>query len=80
MINRIIGSKVIGIKECKKNLKEDKGKVLYVAKDVTEDLIKELLSMAEEKKVEIVYVETMKELGKMSGINVKSSATLTITD
>ena len=34
--------------------------------------------LAKEKNIEIVEVSTMKELGKISGIDVKSSAVLTL--
>ena len=76
MLDRIVDKKVIGIKQCIKLLKNGDGKVLYVAKDVDEKLIAPLIELADKKNVEIKSVETMKELGKLCGIEVKSSAAL----
>ena len=78
MLDKIVGNKVIGVKQCKKLI--NKGKVLYVAKDAISKLILPLIELAKENNVEIVEVSTMKELGKMSGINVKSAATLVLND
>ncbi len=78
MLDRIVAKKVIGIKQCTKLLKDGNGKVLYVAKDVDEKLIAPLIELADEKNVEIKLVETMKELGKLCGIEVKSSAALVL--
>lgn len=78
MLDRIVGKKVIGVKQCQKLI--NNGKVLYVAKDADSKLISPLLKLAYESNVEIVEVSTMKELGKMSGIDVKSAATLVLND
>lgn len=78
MLDRIVEKKVIGIKQCIKLLKNGDGKVLYVAKDVDEKLIAPLIELADKKNVEIKSVETMKELGKLCGIEVKSSAALVL--
>ncbi len=78
MLDRIVDKKVIGIKQCIKLLKNGDGKVLYVAKDVDKKLIAPLIELADEKNIEIKSVETMKELGKLCGIEVKSSAALVL--
>ena len=78
MLDRIVGKKVIGIKQCTKLLKSGEGKVLYVAKDANAKLISPIIQLAKEKNIDIVEITTMKELGKISGIDVKSSAVLTL--
>ena len=78
MLDRIVVKKVIGIKQCTKLLKSDEGKVLYVAKDANAKLISPIIQLAEEKNIKIVEVSTMKELGEISGIDVKSSTVLTL--
>lgn len=78
MLDRIVVKKVIGIKQCTKLLRCGEGKVLYVAKDANAKLISPIIQLAQEKKVEIVEISTMKELGKISGIDVKASAVLTL--
>ena len=78
MLDRIVVKKVIGIKQCTKLLKSNEGKVLYVAKDANAKLISPIIQLAKEKNIKIVEVSTMKELGKIGGIDVKSSAILTL--
>lgn len=78
MLDRIVVKKVIGIKQCTKLIKNNKGKVLYVAKDANDKLISPIIQLAKEKNIEIVEVSTMKELGKIGGIDVNSSAILTL--
>ena len=78
MLDRIVVKKVIGIKQSTKLLKSNEGKVLYVAKDANAKLISPIIQLAQEKNIDIVEISTMKELGKISGIDVKSSAVLTL--
>ena len=78
MLDRIVGKKVIGIKQSTKAIKSGDGNVLYVAKDVDARMINSLIDLAQQKNIKIVEISTMKELGKISGIEVKSSAVLTL--
>ena len=78
MLDKIVEKKVIGIKQCLKFIKLGKGKVLYVANDADARLILPLIELAEKENIKIVEISTMKELGLMSGIEVKSAATLII--
>lgn len=78
MLDRIVVKKVIGIKQCTKLLKSDEGKALYVAKDANAKLISPIIQLAKEKNINIVEISTMKELGEISGIDVKSSTVLTL--
>lgn len=80
MLDRIVVKKVIGIKQCLKAIKGGKGKVLFVAKDADAKLISPIIQLAIEKNIEIVEISTMKELGKMSSIEVKSAAVLTLEE
>ena len=78
MLDKIVEKKVIGIKQCLKFIKLGKGKVLYVANDADARLISPLIELAEKENIKIVEISTMKELGLMSGIEVKSAAPLII--
>ena len=78
MLDRIVVKKVIGIKQCTKLLKSGEGKVLYVAKYANAKLMSPIIQLAKEKNIKIVEIPTMKELGKMSSIDVKSAAVLTL--
>ena len=63
---------------CTKLIKNNEGKVLYVAKDANAKLILPIIQLAKENNIKFVEVSTMKELGKIGGIDVKSSAILTL--
>lgn len=63
-------NKVIGIKQTTKALNQDKVKTLFVSKDAEKHLVQHLEQVAKEKDIEIIYVESMKDLGDACGINV----------
>ncbi|MGL5245674.1 MAG: ribosomal L7Ae/L30e/S12e/Gadd45 family protein [Sarcina sp.] len=76
MIDRLLGKKVIGIKQSKKAMKNGDGKCLYIANDADFKIIKPLIQLAKKQGIQVIYVDTMKELGKICGIEVGSAATL----
>ena len=78
MLDRIVGKKVVGTKQVLRSLENGYGKVLYVAKDADTKLTNPLIDLASECGIEIIEVETMKTLGKMCSIDVKSAAALTL--
>lgn len=78
MIHRIEGKKVVGLKQTTKHIKEGNGKCLYVAKDAEERLINPIIELANEKSLSIVYIDTMKELGKLCGIDVSAAVALVL--
>lgn len=57
-----------------KALEENKVKVVYVADDAEKHVTEKLIKLCKENKIEIKHIETMVELGKMAGIEVKSAA------
>lgn len=63
-------NKVIGIKQTTKALNQGKVKTLFVSKDAEKHLVQHLEQVAKEKDIEIIYVESMKDLGDACGINV----------
>lgn len=76
MVERLLGKKVIGIKQSTKAINNGEGIVLYIAEDANDELIEPLIKLAREKGIEIKPVETMKILGRMCSIEVKAAATL----
>ncbi|AVQ38202.1 ribosomal L7Ae/L30e/S12e/Gadd45 family protein [Clostridium botulinum] len=73
MIDRLKGNKVVGVKQTVKALKNNTVKALYVSKDADESLIKPLIELAEENSIDIINVDTMKELGRLCGIDVSAA-------
>lgn len=70
-------NKVVGSKQAKRFLIKDAISVLYVAKDAEKKITDELVQMANDKSVEVVFIDSMKELGEACGIDV-SAATVAI--
>lgn len=76
MVDRLLGKKVIGVKQSTKSLKNGEGILLYVAKDADITLINSVILVAKEKGIEVKYIDTMKELGKLCGIDVGAAVAL----
>ncbi len=62
--------KTVGAKQTLKLIENGQAQVLYVAKDAEERVTAPLLQVAKEKSLEIVFVESMKDLGNACGIKV----------
>ncbi|AJA49737.1 putative ribosomal protein L7Ae-like [Clostridium pasteurianum DSM 525 = ATCC 6013] len=76
MVNRLSGKKVVGIKQTIKAIKNGDGRIVYIAKDADNKLVNTVEALSIEHSLEIVYVETMKELGKLCGIDVGAASAL----
>jgi large subunit ribosomal protein L7A len=80
MVDRLLGKKVIGLKQSVKGLNNGLGKTLYVAKDADDKLTQPIIELAKTSGVDVVFINTMKELGKLCGIDVGSAVTLILKD
>lgn len=76
MVDRLLGRKVIGIKQSTKAISNGEGVILYVAEDVDSKLTSSLVKLAHDSGIEVKSIESMKILGEMCGIEVKAAATL----
>lgn len=63
-------NKTVGIKQTTKALVQDKVNILFIAENADKHLIQHMEQTAKEKNVEVVYVDSMKKLGKVCGIDV----------
>jgi large subunit ribosomal protein L7A len=70
MINRLSGNKVVGVKQTVKSIKNGKAKTVYVANDADQKFIQPVIQLAQENSIEIININSMKELGKLCGIDV----------
>ena len=62
--------KLVGTKRAYRALKEDQVSVCYVARDAEPRVTEPLRRQCTEKGLEIVYVDSMKQLGRYCGIDV----------
>lgn len=70
MVYRLEGNKVVGVKQTVKAIKSGEVKTVYLAKDADDKLIQSVKILIDENSLEVVYITTMKELGKLCGIDV----------
>lgn len=65
--------KVVGTKQTTRALKEDAVEQIFIANDAEEHIVQSIISLSQEKGVEVVFVDTMKDLGKACNIQVKAA-------
>ena len=70
MVYRLEGNKVVGVKQTVKAIKNGSVKAVYIAKDADNKLLQSVKILVDENSLELVYINTMKELGKLCGIDV----------
>ncbi len=68
------GKMVCGTRQSERALLSGTALRLYVAKDADPKVVRRLLDLAKEKGVEVVFVDTMAELGKACKLRVGSAA------
>lgn len=72
--------RIIGLKQTIKAIKEDKVCKVYIAKDADECIKNNIVEVCNGRDLNIVYVNTMKELGEACGIEVKASTASLLKD
>ncbi|MBU3146810.1 ribosomal L7Ae/L30e/S12e/Gadd45 family protein [Clostridium sp. CF012] len=80
MVGKLVGQRVVGIKQTLKALKNNQGKVLYIAKDADNNITDPILKLAKVNSLQIIFVDTMKELGNLCDIDVASATALLLED
>ena len=80
MVGKLVGQKVVGVKQTLKALKNNQGKVLYIAKDADDNITEPILKLAKVNSLQIIFVDTMKELGNLCDIDVASATALLLED
>ncbi len=69
---------MVGLKQSVKAMSSGLAKSIYIAKNTDPVIVSDLEKTATENDVGVIYVDTMKELGTMCGINVGASCAVTI--
>jgi large subunit ribosomal protein L7A len=74
MLDRLkTAHKVVGTKQSIRAVKEGKALVAYIARDADRHIIQQLETLCDENAIEKVEVDTMEELGRACGIDVKAA-------
>ena len=64
---------VVGLRETKKALEAGNAELVFIARDADSHIVFPLEKKCEEKAVEVVYVNNMKELAKASHVEVPTA-------
>ena len=65
--------KYVGIKQVLKAAKAGEIKKVFIGKDAERRVVNDLIKICKEKHIEIIYIKTMSELGKLAGIEVEAA-------
>ena len=69
--------KVVGTKQVRRAVINNEVDIVYIAKDAESRVVSDIEDICKDKSIEIVYIDTMKELGRSCDIDV-SAATAAI--
>ena len=67
-------NKVVGTKQVKRALAGGKVETVYIAKDADKKIVDEITKACNDKKIQIIYVETMEKLGEFCKIDVSAAS------
>lgn len=67
-------NKRVGTKQTSKAVDAGLAQIVFIAKDAEERITKPLIEKCKAQNVEIIYVETMKQLGEACGIEVGAAS------
>jgi len=72
------GKLKIGTKQALKALNSDSANAVYIAKDAEEHVTRQLIELAAEKGINVIYVDTMKQLGRACKIDVGAATAVIV--
>ncbi|XEC94629.1 ribosomal L7Ae/L30e/S12e/Gadd45 family protein [Paenibacillus tarimensis] len=70
----------IGTKQTKKMVEHKRASLVYVAKDADPRITNDILRLCGTAGIEVIWVETMTDLGKTCGIDVGAAAAAVVPD
>lgn len=66
-------NKVVGVKQVKRALNANNVEAVFIAEDAESKVTDEIARLCDEKHVQLIYVDTMKELGNACKIDVNAA-------
>jgi len=66
-------NKVVGAKQVKRALNSKEVEAVFIAKDAESKITDEIVKICNDKQVQVIYIDSMKELGNACGIDVKAA-------
>ncbi|THF79185.1 ribosomal L7Ae/L30e/S12e/Gadd45 family protein [Cohnella fermenti] len=74
------GTIKVGTKQTIKMVEQHKASLVYVAQDADSRLTSRIVQLCKQHSVEVVYVDTMRALGKTCGIEVGTAAAVVVEE
>lgn len=72
--------RIVGLKQTVKAVKSDKAEKVYIAKNADDFVRDSVLDACKNRDVQIIYINTMKELGEACGIDIGASTAAVLKD
>lgn len=72
--------RVVGLKQAVKAIKSGAAKKVYLAKDADDFIKQSVLDACIDKDIQIIYADSMKELGDACGIDIGTSTAAILKD
>lgn len=66
-------NKVVGAKQVRRALESSEAQMIYIAKDADEQIVSDIEEDSKNKQIQILYVDSMKELGEACGIDINAA-------
>ncbi len=66
-------NKVVGAKQVKRALDAGQVELIYIAKDADKEVTSEIESFCQEKQIQVIHVDSMKELGEACKIDISAA-------
>ena len=79
MINKLPNKRIVGAKQTLKAIQGGTAKTVYLAQNADTRVTKPIVEVCNQKGVELIFIPTMDELGKMCDIDV-GAATACVTN
>jgi large subunit ribosomal protein L7A len=79
-MDAIDGPKFAGIRQCKKAVEFGNVRRAFIARDAEMHVVFPFEKLCKDKSIDIIYVDSMDELAKMCGVEVKTSVVVELFD
>ncbi|CAM3975523.1 ribosomal L7Ae/L30e/S12e/Gadd45 family protein [Cohnella lubricantis] len=80
MNGRLTGCIKVGTKQTTKMVEQDKATLVYVAQDADSRLASRIVQLCKQHDVKVEFVDTMRSLGKLCGIDVGTATAVVVEE
>lgn len=77
---KLQGRKVVGVKQTTKIIKSGSARIVYIAKDADIKVTKPIEDLCRQNNIELIIIDTMKDLGHICGIDVGAATAALVNE